>query len=353
SLENQTRTPTPIQFPIEEAESRPFDDATAESPHLTWTELAAMGWQPGELRYITLLVTDDLGNTDTDSAAVLVGDVIGPVADAGGDYFVTPSDMMGGLNLDGSMSYHLDGVIVSYQWDLDGDGDFDDASGEWAWVSWSELVVLGWEPGESRVIGLLVTDALGNTGTDSAVVQVGDSIAPVGEAGGDYFVMADEMMGFLDVDGSMSYATSGMIVSFDWDLDGDGEFDDASGEFVTVSWTELAAMGWLEGEIRQISLRVTDDSGDTGIDTAHVTVQSGSYAMGGDGPESGTTSPSGTTGSGELMAVDPPMMDDVFAVLDSAPSFGPDVPPADLVHDNLLELALDYNGQVGVAVLAV
>lgn len=176
---------------------------------------------------------------------------------------------------------------------------------------------------------------------------------PSAEAGDAYYVVADNWIGFLELDASLSFSANGMIVSFDWDLDGDGEFDDASGEFVTVSWTELASLGWLEGEIRQISLRVTDDGGDTGIDTAQVTVQSGSYAMGGGGPESGATSLSGTAGTSDLMAVESSLMNDVFTALDSAPSFGPDAPPAELVHDDLLELSLDANGQVGVSVLAV
>lgn len=49
-----------------------------------------------------------------------------PVADAGGPYTVKPGAR---VELDASGSYDLEGDELTYAWDLDGDGEFDDATG--------------------------------------------------------------------------------------------------------------------------------------------------------------------------------------------------------------------------------
>ena len=48
------------------------------------------------------------------------------LADAGGPYVFNEGDI---VTLDGSGSSHPDGEIVLYEWDLDDDGQFDDATG--------------------------------------------------------------------------------------------------------------------------------------------------------------------------------------------------------------------------------
>jgi hypothetical protein len=62
---------------------------------------------------------------------------------------------------------------------------------------------------------------------------------------------------------STSTDPDGEIVAYEWDLTGDGEFDDASGEVATRRFGV--------GE-RQVSLRVTDDAGATDVATRLVTV---------------------------------------------------------------------------------
>lgn len=89
-----------------------------------------------------------------------------PAADANGPY-VTPEGT--NVSLDGSGSTAGSdpsaGAIVSYDWDLDDDGQFDDASGPA--VDFTAV-------GQDGVfdIGLQVTDAWGNTSTDSSTVTV-------------------------------------------------------------------------------------------------------------------------------------------------------------------------------------
>ncbi len=95
-----------------------------------------------------------------------------PVADAGGPYHATAETE---VCLDGSNSFHPAARvyspdhpqfddIVSWQWDLDGDGEFDDATEASAYTSWSEP--------NTYVVSLRVTDAAGRSDTRSAIVTV-------------------------------------------------------------------------------------------------------------------------------------------------------------------------------------
>ena len=71
-----------------------------------------------------------------------------PVADAGGPYFLTAGDK---LYLDAQMSYDPDGgpSWLTYQWDLDNDGEFDDATGRIPRIGWKKLEELfGYQSGK-------------------------------------------------------------------------------------------------------------------------------------------------------------------------------------------------------------
>ncbi|MBN2561006.1 MAG: DNRLRE domain-containing protein [Phycisphaerae bacterium] len=93
-----------------------------------------------------------------------------PVADADGPYSVGPGES---IIFDGSGSYDPDGGnIVSWAWDLDNDGQYDDASGEYAEVTYDYLVnTLGLEPG-MHVIGLRVVDDEDESDTDTANLEI-------------------------------------------------------------------------------------------------------------------------------------------------------------------------------------
>jgi hypothetical protein len=84
-----------------------------------------------------------------------------PVANAGGPYAAQPGEV---IYLDASGSTDPDDDIVAYDWDLDGDGEFDDALGPR-----HKLVE---KRATARLVRVRVRDAAGATDVDTAVVSV-------------------------------------------------------------------------------------------------------------------------------------------------------------------------------------
>ena len=67
-------------------------------------------------------------------------------------------------------------------------------------------------------------------------------------------------------DATASYDPDGEIASYEWDLDGDGNFDDGEGEEIDYEYTQ-------EGDY-EVTLRVTDNSGE--YNTTTMTIEAGS-----------------------------------------------------------------------------
>jgi predicted outer membrane repeat protein len=132
-------------------------------------------------------------------ANVIVND--DPVADSGGPY-ATETDVP--VLLDGSGSSDSDGTIVSYEWDLDNDGQYDDAVG--ATTSF-ESAAAG-----AFIVGLKVTDDGGAEDIDTTVVNV----TPAGWTGV-AFVDADNDSGTYD---GLSWQTAFAGVQAGLDLAG-------------------------------------------------------------------------------------------------------------------------------------
>lgn len=83
---------------------------------------------------------------------------------------------------------------------------------------------------------------------------------PVADANGPYEAEVGEQ---IQLDGTGSYDTDGSIISYEWDLDDDGEYDDATGATPTHIWYNAGTY--------TISLKVTDDESAT--DTNDTTVE--------------------------------------------------------------------------------
>jgi PKD repeat protein len=184
-----------------------------------------------------------------------------PVADANGPYYTAPGVP---VTFDGSGSYDpdADDSIISWQWDLDNDGLYDDESGVSPTHTYYSVGVY--------TIGLRVTDTFGATDTDTTTVSI-ENKAPVADANGPYYTVPGVPV---TLDGSGSYDPDepyDSIVSWQWDLDNDGLYDEAVGELVTLSGS-LPLIN-VEG-VYTVGLRVTDAFGATDTDTTTLTVSS-------------------------------------------------------------------------------
>ncbi|MES9942146.1 MAG: PKD domain-containing protein [Candidatus Thiodiazotropha sp. 6PLUC2] len=195
---------------------------------------------------VTLIVTDDQGNSTTASTAVSIG--AGnqpPVANAMGPYTSQADET---ITFDGSGSTDADGMITSYDWNF-GDGSFGTG------ISPTHAYA---DSGTYNVT-LTVTDD--NNAVDSDVTSVSveqGNLAPAADPRGPYAGTVNESIAF---DASSSSDTDGQIVSYTWDF-GDG----TTGTGVTPSHS------YTDSGVYNISLQVTDDSGSTATGSTTATI---------------------------------------------------------------------------------
>jgi hypothetical protein len=98
-----------------------------------------------------------------------------PTANAGGPYHLAAGS---GLQLDASASSDPDaGDVLSYGWDLNGDGNFGDATGSAPSLTWSDLLALGISADGSYPITLRVSDSHGLASQASTSLVI-DGVAP-------------------------------------------------------------------------------------------------------------------------------------------------------------------------------
>jgi PKD repeat protein len=130
-------------------------------------------------------------------------------------------------------------TLTSQKWDLDGDGQYDDATGATATKAFTTA--------GDHTVGLEVTDNRGVVSTSRRAVVV--YVPPT--AGFD-FTPATPLAGDDVTFESTSTDPDGTIADASWDLDGDGRFGDAGGDTVKHAF----------GEGRHtVALRVTDSQG--------------------------------------------------------------------------------------------
>jgi gliding motility-associated-like protein len=128
--------------------------------------------------------------------------------------------------------------IVLWEWDLDSDGQFDNASGP--------VVSYQFDNSGTFQVGLRITTDLGTQVAAYKLVTVN----PVPMAA---FSVADVCKGNNSMVLSSSTVASGDIASWEWDLDNDGQYDDATGESVSHNFGNAGSY--------VVGLRVTSDLG--------------------------------------------------------------------------------------------
>ena len=208
-----------------------------------------------------LLVIDNHDAAATDVARVTVTAPHvnePPVADAGG-----PAQLLAVVGVEAAFDgsgEDPDGFITTYEWDFDGDGDYD-------WTSSQERTAY-WTYTRSGlyIAELSVTDNEGATDTDTRRVSVSSpeppNVGPTAEAGGPY---SGESGDPVRLEGTGS-DPDGRIAKYEWDYESDGQWDYES------SSTGGATVIYDLSGTYTATLRVTDDDGASATDVATVEV---------------------------------------------------------------------------------
>jgi len=207
-----------------------------------------------------LRVTDDQGAVGTDERTVIVEERSLnqlPTAETGPDVdvFVNETVTLTGAGSD------VDGWIVSYRWDLDGDGTYD-------WTSATTgIVETSYSRAGSYTATFMVMDNNETAAFDTLVVTVRPVVVnqpPVADAGSDETLLV--ILGdVIEFRGTGSDA-DGLVVFHEWDFDGDGVWDWSDPRERIATWT-YRRTGQYEAQFR-----VTDNEGATGVDTLIVKV---------------------------------------------------------------------------------
>jgi hypothetical protein len=92
-----------------------------------------------------------------------------PSADAGTPYEIYEGDP---LALDATDSFDPDGDPLTYAWDLNGDGQFTDATGATPVVTWADLISLGIDDDGTFSVSVRVDDGQGETDDASQMLSV-------------------------------------------------------------------------------------------------------------------------------------------------------------------------------------
>ena len=236
-----------------------YDDATGATPTVPWATLAGFGLaSDGSAISIGLEVTDPEPLTNVAITNLTINN-LAPTANAGGPYTIDEGD---DLVLAGSGSDPNPNETLTYSWDLNNDGTFGDAgfSADSGTVTWAQLGALAPPVNNdgSYNITLRVSDDV--TSTDSTVTVTITNVAPTANAGGPYTINeGDDLV----LSGSGGDANANDTLTYEWDLNGDADFTDATGASPTVTWAQLQALGIDNEGSGTMTLRVSDDDTST------------------------------------------------------------------------------------------
>ncbi|MBT8507347.1 hypothetical protein AZH53_02740 [Methanomicrobiaceae archaeon CYW5] len=211
-------------------------------------------------------------NADTDGDGVSDGDEVAagtdplgdtgapPVADAGGPYGANEGTP---VMLDASGSSDPDGDVLSYRWDLNGDGAWDTA-----WSADPTFSYL-WCDDYTGTVSVQVVDTKGLTSTASASVQVVN--VPPTAGIGLYQPNRQFILPLLQTTGNAIVTDPGCDSwTYAWDLNGNGTID---------AFTRNVTYVYPAPGVYTVELTVTDDDGGTGITTVQLTVSTVAEAM--------------------------------------------------------------------------
>ncbi len=202
----------------------------------------------------------DLKVIDNDGGA---GTLVEPIHVSVGNYPpeayaepTTSTDILTGetVSFDATASFDIDGEIVDYLWDFDGDdvyGDSYDGDPETPTKLYTEV--------GTYEVNLRVVDNLGAEDTLEIPITVDvTNLPPVADA---VAVTSTNITknGSVEFDASASYDPNGTIVDYQWDFDGDGTFGDVPEQGTDTNPIKTYA----SAGIFNVNLRVVDNNNDT------------------------------------------------------------------------------------------
>jgi hypothetical protein len=203
-------------------------------------------------------------NNISNTATVTVRD-LPPVANAGGPYTGLEAQA---VSLAASASDPNGGPIIAYDWDLDNDGQFDDATGATASASWGDEGVY--------TIGVRATDSSNLTGTATTTVTISNVTPQLTAVTNNGPVRRSQPVTVTviasDVPGDL------LRYSFDWNSDGDFDIVDQA--------SNQAATAFANTGLYTVTVGVSDGDGGvvTGTTTVTVTPQILSVTAANNGP---------------------------------------------------------------------
>jgi YD repeat-containing protein len=205
-------------------------------------------------RTVRLRVTDNSGATTIATQTVTVTNRA-PVPSF--TISANPVQSLVNVTLNASASKDPDGTIAKYEWDLDGNGSYEINAGS------SSSTTRSFATSGERMVGLRVTDNLGETATTTVKVNVTNR-APTAS-----FTASPSSVP-TGTNTTLSAAASsdpdGTIAKYEWDLDNNGSYETSGGATSSLV-TSFATAG-----TKTVGLRVTDNSGATATTTRTVTV---------------------------------------------------------------------------------
>ena len=199
---------------------------------------------------VRLTVTDDEGDTDSDTLTVTVQDPGELTVEAGSDQTV---DVDTTVSFSGSAD-DREGRTLSYSWSF-GSSAYEIQDAETTTPSCK------YDAHGSKTVTFTATNDEGDTDTDTLTVTV--KAPPVAVAGDDQTVDVDTTVNF---DGTGSYDPDGGSLTYSWTF-GSGAYDITGASTATPS-CKYDAYG-----SKTVTLTVTDDESDTHSDTLTATVE--------------------------------------------------------------------------------
>jgi hypothetical protein len=259
-----------------------YDDSDLGSVHLMLDDVLGFGMTRPGIFPISLQATDIYGKSSTKASSI----VINNSAPTSVFVMIPPGEVNQGDTVM-LMAQATDpddfGLGITYTWDLDFDGEFDDAVGESLNLTHGQLVNFGLNGG-IYTIAVRATDPFGESVVAHEMIEIGVNQLPLVDAGGPYELEASTRG--LMLDGSMSIDPDGDSIAliYAWDLDNDGEYDDAFGDRPSLILDELLALGIKRTGAFPISLRATDMDGANGYASTVVNVVNTPPQVFNDGP---------------------------------------------------------------------